>query len=187
MTCNECRRLLVDYVDGHLANAGIEAHLAQCACCRAQAARERRLSGLLQGTLAAAPTAQRLILPARPAPRGRRRAAVVAAALACLLMAVVYWRSTPAPPRQTVASRDAKQLAAKLREPPLDGFEAELAREAIAARLAASAESLAAEPATNQYAAKALQFVAEAFPETHAGRKAARGAGLIHSHAKEEL
>lgn len=191
MNCTECRNALLDYVDGHV-NHGerrrLDAHLADCAACRRQLSQERRLSGLLHRTVADAPSEHLLAWPARPpapvARVARRRRLLVAAGVVAMAVVAVCWRPPP-PTQETIASRspmapttvDVRQFA---------DLEAEIEREATAARLEMSAQLLAEEPAAERYAAEAMRFVSDVFPETKAGREAARDAALTQP-AEEAL
>lgn len=185
LTCTECLDLLADYADGQVgdrARRPLEAHLADCGDCRAQLAVERRLSGLLQCSIAAAPNRHFLIWPTRaarpPAKVYRWRAATAAASFAAAAMLALFWRCWPSPIGQAVASRSATNSTTVVAEQSFADVEAAIEREASAARLAASAEMLGTEPAASEYAIEAMRWVAEAFPETKAGRRAVRGAGL---------
>ena len=189
-TCPGWQNLLVDYVDGHLPDVDgrrVAAHLATCAACRAQLAEERWLSDRLQQVASESPTERLFVWPPRsavPRPRTRRRHVLVGAGLAGLaaLALMVVGRLPPAtspqPAANPVASNDDRRFAE---------IEAAIEREGWAARLAMSAELLAAEPPAERYAAEAMSFVAEAFPETKAGRDAARRAGSPQRNTRESL
>ncbi|HEV7224722.1 MAG TPA: hypothetical protein VGN42_18570 [Pirellulales bacterium] len=68
-------------------------------------------------------------------------------------------------PPQGESANEARQWA---------DLQASIEREASAARLAAAAEALAGQAATDAYAWESWRFVAETFPETRAGIDAAR-------------
>jgi predicted anti-sigma-YlaC factor YlaD len=198
--CSHFQDQLFDFVDGHLPQADrwrMESHLAECSSCRSRLAEERWLSGLLHGALAQSPLKPLSLWPSRTAVRRPRwrRPALAAAALMALAIGLTFWRSSAVPSHEVIATgpiatglmargpiattqSDAQQLA---------DLQAAIEREASAAELAMSAELLAAEPAADQYATEALRFVAETFPETSAGRDAARRVGLDPHNLQESL
>jgi anti-sigma factor RsiW len=193
--CSHFQDQLFDFVDGHLPQADrwrMESHLAECSSCRSRLAEERWLSGLLHGALSQSPLKPVSLWPSRiPVRRPRwRRPALAAAALMALAIGLTFWRTSAVPSGEVIATGpmttgpmaatlfDARQLA---------DLQAAIEREASAAELAMSAELLAAEPAAGQYATDALRFVAETFPETSAGRDAARRVGLDPNNLQESL
>jgi predicted anti-sigma-YlaC factor YlaD len=192
-TCTHIRSLVVDYVDGHLNEVDrqrVDAHLVECPTCRSQLAGERWLSGKLHQAAGEWPVEQLLVWPLRPeAPRPRRlrRRVFVATGLTALAVVVVVWRLPSAPTNETIASRSTVERVSESDEQHFADLQSTIEREACAAQLAMSAELLAAEPAAEQVAADALRFVAETFPETKAGRDAARRADLQSPRARESL
>jgi anti-sigma factor RsiW len=192
-TCSQCQPLLADYVDGHLNpidRQHVDAHLADCPTCRSRLAGARWLSSRLHQATGEWPIEQLLVWPTQPAaPRLRslQRRVLVAAGLAALV-AVAFWFRPPFDPmHETAAARPATERASANDDHKFADLKAAIAREACAAELAMSAELLAAEPAVNRYAAEALRFVAETFPDTKAGRDAARRGAPASPPARESL
>lgn len=191
-TCSHCQTLLVDYADGHLSDIDrrrVDSHLSECAICRSQLAGERWLSDQLHEAATGWPIEQLVVWPPQAAaPRSHRlrRRVFVATGLAALAIVVFVWR-LPSPSNEPIASRSAVERAAASDDRQFADLEAAIEREACAAELAMSAELLAAEPAADRYAAEAMRFVAETFPETKAGRDAARRAGTPSTPATESL
>lgn len=193
--CSHFQDQLFDFVDGHLPQADrwrLESHLAECASCRSRLAEERWLSRLLHGALARSSLKPVSLWPSRiPVRRPRwRRPALAAAALMALALGLTFWRSSAVPSRENIATGSiatGSMAATRFDARQLADLQAAIEREASAAELAMSAELLAAEPAADQYATEALRFVAETFPETNAGRDAARRVGLDPSNLQESL
>jgi predicted anti-sigma-YlaC factor YlaD len=190
-TCTRWQTLLVDYVDDHLNDVdrhSLDAHLATCEACRARLAEERWLSDRLRQAADESPIERLLVWPPRPAaprPRTGRRRVLVGAGLAALA-AIVIGR-LPFAVTRTVSPPAVADRVASSEDRRFAEIEAAIEGEACAAQLAMSAEILATEPAAERYAAEAMSLVAEAFPETKAGRDAARRAGSSLQGAVESL
>lgn len=190
----EYRTRLADYAEGGLGereHRELQAHLAECGDCRRALGELRWVDTLLSASLREAPIESLLTLPAgnihsRQTRRiGWLRPALAAAAV---LAALVAWgvfhvrRSEPrAPNERSVAAKNAAGPQSPRSNTSNDRLqwsdvEAAIEREASAARLAASAEVLAAEAGADEYARRSWRLLAETFPETRAGRDAARRA-----------
>lgn len=195
MNCNcfEIKSRLSDYADGELSKRErreVQTHLAECAECRKALGEFRWIDRLLTESLREAPVERWLTLPGdepvapQSASQRRRWAQATLAAAAAGLLALAAWslvgnrQSERRPP-------DDERVAAKaaVESPPVEvageqdrwtELHAEIEREASAAQLAASAEILAAQPGANEYAGQSWRLLAEMFPETQAGREAAR-------------
>ncbi|HEV3003911.1 MAG TPA: zf-HC2 domain-containing protein [Pirellulales bacterium] len=158
----------------------VEAHLAQCLNCRSYVAESDHLGRLLKEALDCETTRD----APRSVPRRMGKPLAVAAAAVVLLTAVTWCLGhartqvggevvTPGTNQGSVA----KILPSAQPATELANWEASIDREANAARLAAAADVLAGESATSEYAAGAMRFLARAFPDTIAGRDAARRIG----------
>lgn len=190
----EYRTRLADYADyaeggpGEREHRELQAHLAECADCRRALGELRWVEALLSASLREAPVESLPTLPARNI--GSRRVGWLRPALAAaaVLAALVAWgvfhvrRSEPrAPNERSVAAKNAAGPQSPRSNTSNDRLqwsdvEAAIEREASAARLAASAEVLAAEAGADEYARRSWRLLAETFPETRAGRDAARRA-----------
>lgn len=196
MNGNSCdfRTRLADFADGALRereHGEVQAHLAECGDCRRALGELRWVETLLSESLREAPVESLLTLPAgNIGSRQARRLGWVwpASAAAAALAALAAWgvfhdrRIEPqAPNERSVAAKGAARPESPandlLGEPlPWADIEAAIEREASAARLAASAEVLAAQTGADEYARRSWRLLAETFPETRAGREAARRA-----------
>jgi predicted anti-sigma-YlaC factor YlaD len=173
--CDALADQLVDYADGELSAAETEAvaaHLAHCPACQATLQRLERSLNLARAVWQQAADgdhARQQSMPIRPA---ARRFRTLAACVAILLLAtgIFFVRRDREPEIKATALETAVEPADDI------DFEALLAREAQAARLAASAELLASHSATLPYEQDALAYLASAYPDTEPGRRAARGA-----------
>jgi anti-sigma factor RsiW len=173
--CDSWADLLVDYADGELSGsqaAQLEQHLAGCPACRASLARLERSLDLARAVWnESAEVALPSAAQATVRERGRRLA-VAACVAAMLLAAGIFWfPRSRVPEVHEVAQQESGVSPAE----EID-LQALVAREAQAARLAASANLLAAEAATAPYGQEALAYLASAYPDTEPGRQAARQA-----------
>jgi anti-sigma factor RsiW len=180
--------LLVDYVDGELPDGDarrVEEHLQACAACRAEV---RRLEVSLAAardvwreSAASAPGAE---LPAAQRRRSPVRAAACVAVCGLLAAALVAWwvvsREGPAP---QIAGPGEARPSAPVQEVPDDpvpdlrtpiDVEEYLAREARAARLAASLEVLASQPELEEYRRRAERYLLETYGDTDVVRSMTR-------------
>ena len=168
----------------------VEAHLAECLACRDYVAQRREFGLLLKEVfrLEANGEPPRSV-PPRSTPHRNARPLALAAAAALLLVVAGWWlgRSRPEAGEGAVASAAGNGRVATTQpsvapaEQLVQWEEASIEREASAARLAAAADVLAGLPATSEYAVGAARFVAETFPDTIAGRDAARRLGASDS------
>jgi hypothetical protein len=159
-------------------------------------AREGWLSDRLRQAANQWPIERLLVWPPRsaPRPRGIGRRLLVGSGLAALaVMALILTgrslfttKNEASSPNSgtrpigafSMTSDDERRFAE---------LERAIEREACAAQLAMSAELLAAEAAAEHHAEETMSLVAEAFPETKAGRDAARRAGSRRRGAIESL
>ncbi|HUY89580.1 MAG TPA: zf-HC2 domain-containing protein [Pirellulales bacterium] len=192
--CSDFQSRLADYADGELGECDqreVQTHLAECAGCREALGELRWIDTLLSESLREAPGEGWLTLPgdetaATPNGLPRFRWARPALAAAAGLLALAAWGLSRngsderrQPNQYHVAAKSARPAASPPAEPASERLEwaalqAEIEREANAARLAASAEVLAGQAGADVYALDSWRLLAETFPETHAGRDAAR-------------
>ena len=209
-SCDTVRGLLVDYSDGELsaAEAGrVAAHLAKCPLCRSDLRMLERSLELARSVWreSAARAPSRLPGGLRTdRDRSPKQAAVaVVACVAAVLLAAgawLFWHARPGgelDPTELAAtierptSRPAS-LATETEEsapaPPSEDADVEtlIARVGRAARLAASAELLAAQPGLEQYGAQADRYLAAAYRGTPAGDGAATRVGPRANEANKE-
>ncbi|HVW38028.1 MAG TPA: zf-HC2 domain-containing protein [Pirellulales bacterium] len=192
--CSDFQASLADYADGALGereHGEVQAHLAECADCRRALGELRWVETLLSESLREAPVESLLTLPAgnigswQARRFGWVRLALTAAA-ACAVAAawgVFHGRriEPQAPNERSVAAKGAAKPESPANDSPGEplqwaDIEAAIEREASAARLAASAKMLAAQTDVDEYARRSWRLLAETFPETRAGREAARRA-----------
>lgn len=190
--CNRWQSLLVDYVDGHLNDRdrrAVDAHLANCPACRARLSDEGWLSDRLRRAANQLPIEQLLVWPPReaaPQPRTRGRQLLVGAGLVALVV-IVLARLPFTTSNETSAPDQTETPVTPNEDQRFAEIEKAIEREASAAQLAMSAELLAIEPLAQQYAAETMRLVAEGFPDTTAGRDAARRAGTPARSTTESL
>lgn len=168
-TCESVRELLVDYADGELPAESarpVADHLAACPSCRRELAALRQSLALAREVWSESAVDPAVVLAFRPR---RRMRALAAAVAACILLAVgapVVWRSLDrggqAPDRPPVAALSSEQLQRLIH------------REDMSARIAASARILSLQPGGEEAAEEAYRYLARAYPDTAAGRQAAR-------------
>jgi len=186
----------VPYSDGELAGDApgrVEAHLAGCPGCRSELARLARSLELARSVWhqAAERTGAPAVWPASPpagAPvAGRavpwRWAAAVAATAAVALVGLGTWalflpgrqaqtaRQQPGETREAPGRPEREEIVVKTSDADDRDLAAAIAREARAARLAASIALLATEPSLEAYRVRAEQYLAEVDPGRAAGRK----------------
>lgn len=169
-SCESVREFLVGYGDGELpADRAhqVADHLAGCEHCRRELAALRRSLELARGIWAESAIDPSAGLAARPRRTARRLWPAVAAA--CVILAVgaaVVWRSMAGggsvPTGPAPAALSVRDVRARIR------------REDISARLAASAHILSLQPGGLEAAEEAYRYLARAYPDTSAGREAAR-------------
>jgi hypothetical protein len=171
----------------------LKMHLSECAACREKLNELRWVDRLLVQSLRNQPVEPWLTLPGgRLAPRPGLRvgwvrpafAAAAAGLLAFFIWGFVRDRRPDANVAQGGLERELIDRSAAAVSPPQGesanearqwaDLQASIEREASAARLAAAAEALAGQAATDAYAWESWRFVAETFPETRAGIDAAR-------------
>jgi anti-sigma factor RsiW len=168
--CGDFYELLVDYADGELAGAEVEAvaqHLARCAACRASLQRlERSLA------LARAIWQEPLVVPRSSG--SRRLKPVLAGTLAACAAALLLISGLLLLLRKSETGFN--ETASYATTGAVDDTDVELflARHVQAARLAASANLLANTPAAAPYDEGALTYLASAYSDTDAGRQAAQ-------------
>ena len=170
-SCQSVGERLVDFADGELSPAEahrVAEHLAACETCRRTLAELRRSLELARHVWSgsAGELAERLTFPLWPKARRFRAAA---AAAACVLLAVgaaAIWRATtgrgPAPGGQQARALSEEEVQVRIQ------------REDISAQLAASAQILSLQPGGKEAAERALRGLARRYPETSAGKDAAR-------------
>jgi hypothetical protein len=192
LTCHEISCLLVDYADGELASEKVElvhVHVERCPAC---AARVRELDTSLQlareiwagrcSEVDVPPSLRPRRDTASPIPNAKSlnsRRFLIGPAVAALVLVSVLWmfRQTANDGAGTleVAKQPSWIEHSKVATPAADRasdlleMERRIAREAMAARLAKSAEVLAAEPGGEAYALASLRYLAENFGNTTAG------------------
>ena len=169
--CGTIRDLLVDYDDDTLPvaqAARVQRHLADCADCRAERQALRRSLELAREvwTEAAAEVEARPVH--RPVSRLKRvpRAALAGAAAAAIVAGAALWLWN---------ARTIESNGGAVEDPsPISVAQAVrmIEREGAAARLAASAEILAARPETGEFARDALRYVTANYADTVAGKEA---------------
>lgn len=173
-TCHSIADLLVPYSDGELSEADadrVAAHLRACGSCREQLQRLDQSLALAQSiwqeaaSEATAPRAQ-VARPRRP------RFAVALAPAACLLLLAVaagYWlvnRDRPGPNTVHVTPPAVEETPIEQTEiavQEIEDIRRMIAREGRIARLAASAEILAAQPGLEKYKEQAERYLAETY------------------------
>lgn len=178
MTEHDCQTiadLLVDYADGQLSAAEVqpvEQHLAVCAACRRQVEQLGRSLELAQELWQEQAAAAEL--PGRS--RDWRRRIAVAAAVAIVAGAATWlWLAarpgtTPPTPGEGMVQTSGPAgvpLAANWQE-----TERSISREERAARLAAAADILAAQPGGRELAADSYRYLAKHYSDTHSGKQA---------------
>jgi anti-sigma factor RsiW len=205
-TCRELEALLGDFAGGESAASErreLQTHLAECAACR-EALRELRwIDALLSRSLREAPVEHLLTLPGgavepRLAPRVAWVRPAFAAAAAGLLVFFIWGMvrgfARGRPQGGSVAQSGLLEHGEATRAPQTESasearqwadLQAAIEREASAARLAASAEALIGQAATDGYALESLRLVANTFPETRAGIDAARRVESLTQQRKE--
>lgn len=184
MTEHDCQTiadLLVDYADGQLPAAQarpVEQHLAGCPACRRQVEQLGRSLELAQELWQQ--QADRAAAAGQPGrSRGwRRRIVAIAAAAAVVIVAgAAMWLWLAAGPGVTAPTPGegmvqttgpaGVSLAANWQE-----AERSIFREERAARLAAAADILAAQPGGRELAADSYRYLAKNYSDTHSGRQA---------------
>lgn len=204
-TCRELEALLGDFAGGEIAASErreLQSHLAECAACREALGELRWIDALLSRSLREAPVEHLLTLPggaiaSRPTPRvaGVRPAFALAVAgfLAFFIWGMMWGFPRERPQGGSVAQSGPREHS-EARAPQTESanearrwadLQAAIEREASAARLAASAEALAGQAATDGYAVESLRLVANTFPETRAGIDAARRVESLAQQRKE--
>jgi anti-sigma factor RsiW len=174
-TCDLLANLLVDYADGELSRAQaaeVEQHLARCPVCRARLQRLERSLDLARDVW----QDSFVVPPSGPSGRKSRLKPVLRtslAACAAALLLIAGFSLLPRKPRAEIEQTALKTIVDPAEE--ID-FQALLAREVQAARLAASANLLASDSTTAPYDREALAYLASAYPDTEPGRQAARRA-----------
>lgn len=205
-TCRELEALLGDFAGGEIAASErreLQAHLAECAACREALGELRWIDALLSRSLREAPIEGLLTLPggsveSGPAPRVAwvrpAFAAAAAGLLAFFIWGMMWGFARGRPQGGSVAQSGLLEHGAAARAPQSESvsearqwadLQAAIEREANAARLAASAEALAGQAATDGYALESLRLVAKTFPETRAGIDAARRVASLAPERKE--
>jgi ferric-dicitrate binding protein FerR (iron transport regulator) len=185
-SCVAMADLLVEYADGELPAADarrVAEHLAECADCRAELAALRRSLELAGDCWRRA--AERAPSPGEyrgePARRRISAAVTLAACAAALLVAVGLWlfsqgrlESRTVVPRE-IAHRPTEELPqengdeidrGKAIDVEAIDVEKLIACEGRAARLAASAKMLAAQPGLEHYARQAREYLVEVYGDT---------------------
>lgn len=197
--CQQFEDDLADFADGALGDARrwlVEAHLSECAACRAALAEARWIDRVLARSLNQADAAGLLAPAAAQAQRGRPWLAPPRPAFAASVATIVFtaalgwfaWRRG-GPDGRFVAggdlapqkNRSSHGSSGPRGRPPVTdqaldrqfaALRSAIDREAGAAQLAAAAEMLAGEPVLDDYAHESLRFLAAVYPDTAAGRAA---------------
>jgi hypothetical protein len=194
--CDRIREQLVPYSDGELAGdplGRVEAHLAECPGCRSDLHRLERSLDLARsvwqeaaewvGAPAVWPASRPARAPVAGQPVPWRRAAALAATAAVALVGLGTWalflpgrqaqtaRQHPGETREAPARPEREEIGPKPSDADDRDLAAAIAREARAARLAASIALLASEPSLEAYRVRAEQYLAEVDPGRAAGRK----------------
>jgi anti-sigma factor RsiW len=184
-SCESVYDLLVEYADGELPDrevALVETHLRDCIACRSELSRLRRslehVRAIWQESAGLEP-----VLEKSRTPRARRKLAVAAlagaAAVLVLAIAANWFRhsvrpSAPAEMARSQSSGTDQRLSPAEPGVELQRIELSIAREARAARLGASSELLADQPALASYFIDADAYLAMAYEESSAGKEAKR-------------
>ncbi len=172
MTSDPCEQyfgLLADFADGQLP-AGpaqeIARHLAGCKRCRAHLAALRRSLALARAIWAESAAGTRAVCAAQHrAPLWKKAAAVAAACVLLGAAALMLWRPRAGRPETTGPADDG---------PYARDVRALVQREEASAQLAAAARILSLQPGGREAAQDAYRRLAQTFPDTSAGREAAR-------------